>query len=230
MSQQLSSEHLSADLDSVGYTVVPSLLDAEACADLRGTWSDDALFRSTVVMEQRAYGQGTYRYYRYPLPPVIAALRQTLYPRLAPLANTWAERMGQEFRYPDALEDWLAQCHDAGQVRPTPLILHYGPGDYNHLHQDLYGDLHFPLQVAVLLSRPDDDFTGGEFVLTEQRPRQQSRVEVVPLGQGDAVVFAVNKRPIASARDFSRVTMRHGVSRLRRGERFTLGIIFHDAA
>jgi hypothetical protein len=181
-------------------------------------------------MERYGFGRGEYRYYAYPLPDGLAALRTALYPPLARIANRWQAALGLPERYPDAHADYLARCHAAGQLRPTPLLLQYGPGDYNCLHQDLYGDFVFPLQVAVLLSRPGLDFAGGEFVLTEQRPRMQSRVEVVPLGQGDAVVFPVHTRPVNGTRGIYRVNMRHGVSRIRSGRRHTLGIIFHDAA
>ncbi len=223
-------ERLAESLDERGFVVLPALLRPDTCEHLRVGWKDPQPFRSTVVMARHGFGQGEYRYYRYPLPPVVEGLRQMLYPQLAPLARDWAKATGNGPCFPDSLEAWLDVCHRAGQIRPTPLLLRYGPEDYNCLHQDLYGDLHFPLQVAVLLSRPGEEFTGGAFVLTEQRPRRQSRVEVVPLRQGDAVVFAVNHRPVAGARGLYRVTMRHGVSRVRSGERFALGIIFHDAA
>jgi hypothetical protein len=223
-------DRVGSDLDDFGCAVLPSLLDAEQCAVYAAGYADDARFRSRVVMERHGFGRGEYRYYAYPLPDGLAALRTALYPPLARIANRWQAALGLPERYPDAHADYLAQCHAAGQVRPTPLRLQYGPGDYNCLHQDLYGDFVFPLQVAVLLSRPGDDFAGGEFVLTEQRPRMQSRVEVVPLGQGDAVVFPVHTRPVNGTRGIYRVNMRHGVSRIRSGRRHTLGIIFHDAA
>jgi uncharacterized protein len=181
-------------------------------------------------MQRHGYGQGEYQYFTYPLPKPVEALRQALYPELANIANRWNEQLGRNKRFPDTLEGWLRQCHDGGQKRPTPLLLRYGPGDYNCLHRDLYGELVFPLQVTVLLSDPQRDFSGGEFMLVEQRPRMQSRGEVVLLGQGDAVIFAVNERPVKGSRGFHRTAMRHGVSSLREGERFTLGIIFHDAA
>ncbi|MGD9614776.1 MAG: 2OG-Fe(II) oxygenase [Alphaproteobacteria bacterium] len=219
-----------AALDESGYAVLPGLLDAAECRGLAALYEDDAAFRSRVVMARHNYGRGEYKYLRYPLPSPVAALRAALYPRLAPLANDWHKRLRLEPRFPADLDAWLARCHDAGQQRPTPLILKYEAGDYNCLHQDLYGDLVFPVQATTLLSAPGDDFTGGEFVLVEQRPRMQSRAEIVPLGQGDAVIFAVNFRPVAGARGDYRVAMRHGVSRLRRGRRFTLGVIFHDAA
>jgi hypothetical protein len=181
-------------------------------------------------MSRHGFGRGAYKYFSYPLPKLLASLRGALYSRLVPIANGWNERMGLEMRYPAKHAAFLEACHDAGQKRPTPLLLQYGPGDYNCLHQDLYGDLAFPLQVAILLSEPGEDFSGGEFVLTEQRPRMQSRVEVVPLCQGDAVAFAVNSRPVQGTKGTYRVKMRHGVSRLRTGNRHTLGLIFHDAS
>lgn len=220
---------VSTALDAGGAAVVPGLLDAEGCASIRALYPQEAAFRSRVVMARHGYGRGEYQYFSYPLPPTINTLRTQLYTSLAPLANAWYERMGLAPRFPAQHEDFLARCHAAGQQRPTPLLLRYGAGDYNHLHQDLYGEHCFPMQVAVLLSAPGADFSGGEFVLTEQRPRQQSRVEVVPLGLGDAVIFAVNQRPQCGTRGDYRVTMRHGVSRLRSGQRLTLGIIFHDA-
>jgi uncharacterized protein len=221
---------LLAALDQHGHLVLPGVLDAAACRDLAALYDDDAAFRSRIVMARHNYGSGEYKYLRYPLPPPVAALRPALYAGLAPLADCWHERLRLEPRFPPTLDAYLARCHAAGQTRPTPLILKYAAGDYNCLHQDLYGDLVFPLQATVLLSRPGHDFTGGEFLLVEGRPRRQSTGEVVPLGQGDAVVFAVNHRPLAGARGFYRATMRHGVSRLHTGRRFTLGIIFHDAA
>jgi hypothetical protein len=221
---------LAADLDARGWAMLPGLLDPATCAAVASGYDAPEQFRSKVVMARHGFGRGEYRYYRYPLPDPIASLRAALYPRLVGIANRWHERLAIPARFPAAHAEFLARCHDAGQARPTPLLLRYGAGDYNCLHQDLYGEHVFPLQVAVLLSRPGEDFTGGEFVLTEQRPRMQSRVEVVPLGQGDAVVFAVNHRPVAGTRGDYRVAMRHGVSTLRSGRRHTLGIIFHDAA
>jgi uncharacterized protein len=218
---------LTAALDRDGFAVTPPLLAPEECAALAALYDEDAHFRSRVVMARHGFGRGEYRYFANPLPERVAALRTALYEGLAPLANAWAARMGREATYPPALADYTARCRAAGQTRPTPLLLRYGPGDHNCLHQDLYGELHFPMQATVLLSA---DFTGGEFVLTEQRPRMQSRVEVVPLAQGQAVVFAVNERPVRGARGDYRVKMRHGVSRVRSGTRHTLGIIFHDAA
>jgi hypothetical protein len=222
-------QHVAA-LDERGYAVLPQLLDAAECADLARLYEDRDAFRSRVVMARHNYGRGEYKYLSYPLPGVVAELRQELYPHLAPLADRWHEQLRLEPRFPPTLEQYLARCHAAGQQRPTPLILKYEADDYNCLHQDLYGDLVFPLQATVLLSRPGEDFEGGEFLLVEQRPRQQSRAEIVPLRQGDAVIFAVRHRPVASTRGFFRATMRHGVSRVRHGHRFTLGIIFHDAA
>jgi uncharacterized protein len=217
-------------LDGHGFVVLPAVLDPAMCRDLAGLYERDEAFRSRVVMARHNFGRGEYKYLRYPLPPPVEALREALYPRLAPLANGWHERLRLEPRFPATLKAYLDRCHAAGQERPTPLILKYEAGDYNCLHQDLYGDLVFPLQATVLLSAPGRDFEGGEFMLVEQRPRMQSKGEVVPLGQGDMVVFAVNHRPVEGARGFYRVTMRHGVSRLRSGRRFTLGVIFHDAA
>jgi hypothetical protein len=210
--------------------VLPGLLDPQECRGLAALYEDDAAFRSRVVMARHNYGRGEYKYLRYPLPPAVAALREGLYLRLAPLADRWHERLRLERRFPATLAAYLDRCHEAGQRRPTPLILRYETGDYNCLHQDLYGDLVFPLQATVLLSAPGRDFDGGEFMLVEGRPRMQSKGEVVPLGQGDAVIFAVNHRPVAGSRGFYRAVLRHGVSRLRCGRRFTLGIIFHDAA
>jgi len=223
-------ERAGAELDAYGCAVLPALLDPGRCAAWAAGYANDGLFRGRIVMERHGFGRGEYRYYAYPLPEELARLRGALYPPLARIANRWQAALGQEERYPAAHADYLARCHAAGQTRPTPLLLQYGPGDYNCLHQDLYGEHVFPLQVAVLLSRPGADFTGGEFVLTEQRPRMQSRVEVVPLAQGDAVVFPVHTRPVNGTRGIYRVNMRHGVSRIRSGHRHTLGIIFHDAA
>lgn len=214
------------DLDRDGFTVTGPLLAPETCAALIESYEKEALFRSRVVMARHGFGQGEYQYFRYPLPKVIATLRQQLYPQLVPLANRWQEAMGLATRFPDAHDDYIAQCHAAGQQRPTPLLLKYGPGDYNRLHQDLYGEQVFPLQLTVLLN---DGFDGGEFVLVENKPRSQSRAEVVPLKQGEAVIFAVNTRPVEGSRGSYRVAMRHGVSRIRSGARYTLGVIFHDA-
>jgi len=219
-----------AELDGFGCAVLPGLLSGAECDATAALYGAGAGFRSQVVMARHGFGRGEYRYFAYPLPPLVAGLRAALYPRLAPIANRWHEAMGMAARFPPEHAAFLERCHAAGQARPTPLLLQYGPGDYNCLHQDLYGEHVFPLQVAVLLSEPGRDFRGGEFVLTEQRPRMQSRVEVVPLTKGDAVVFAVNTRPVQGARGSYRVALRHGVSRLRRGRRHTLGVIFHDAA
>jgi len=219
-----------ADLDAQGAAVITGLLDPGQCRAMAARYGDAQGFRSRVVMQRHGYGQGEYRYFDYPLPDLVASLRTVIYPQLAPLANRWNERMNIETRYPAMHADYLARCHAAGQTRPTPLLLQYGPSDYNCLHQDLYGEQVFPLQLAVLLSVPGQDFSGGEFVLTEQRPRMQSRPEVVPLQQGDAVIFAVHHRPVAGSRGSYRVNLRHGVSRVRSGQRHTLGIIFHDAA
>jgi uncharacterized protein len=218
-----------AELNEQGCAVLPGLLDPEQCHDLSSLYGTGA-FRSHIHMARHGFGRGDYKYFAYPLPPLVSELRACLYPPLAAIAGHWNRRMGRDVRYPAKHSDYLAECHAAGQMRPTPLLLNYGPGDYNCLHQDLYGDLVFPLQVVVLLSQPEEDFTGGQFVLTEQRPRMQSRVEVVPLQQGDAVIFAVHQRPVRGANGDYRVTMRHGVSRVRSGHRRTLGIIFHDAA
>ncbi len=216
-------------LDRYGCALLPGLLAPQSCAAVAGAWDDSDAFRSEVVMARHGYGRGRYRYFRYPLPDSVARLRNELYPPLAAIANRWAETLGTGIDYPPHHDDFLARCHQAGQARPTPLILRYEAGDWNALHQDVYGEHVFPLQVAVLLSRPKEDFTGGEFLLTEQRPRMQSRPEVVPLRQGDAVVFPVRERPVKGVRGWHRVNMRHGVSRVRSGLRFTLGVIFHDA-
>ncbi len=217
-----------AGLAAQGYAVLPGLLDAGQCADVRATWDERGLFRSEVVMARHGYGSGVYRYFGYPMPDPVAALRASLYPPLADIANRWAGILGTT-EFPAAHPDFLARCHAAGQTRPTPLLLRYETGDWNALHQDLYGAHVFPLQVAILLSAPDADFTGGELVLAEQRPRMQSRAEVVSLARGDAVVFPVRERPVQGTRGWHRRAMRHGVSRIRSGLRFTLGIIFHDA-
>jgi len=221
---------IGARLDADGHAVLPGFLAAKDCAALIADYGDEARYRSRVVMERHGFGKGEYKYFSYPLPPLIAALRDEVYPQLAPIANRWNAVMGIDERYPTVHADFIKACHQTGQTRPTPLILRYGEGDYNCLHQDLYGALAFPLQVAILLSEPGADFTGGEFVLTEQRPRRQSRPMVVPLQKGDAVIFAVHHRPVIGTRGAYRVNLRHGVSELRSGERHTLGIIFHDAA
>jgi hypothetical protein len=216
-------------LDAQGWAVIPGLLPPEACHAIAAGYADDARFRSRVVMQRHGFGQGEYKYYAYPLPPAVALLRERLYPPLAGVANRWCQAMRLDARFPLGHRSFLQRCHAAGQHRPTPLLLQYGAGDYNCLHQDLYGEQVFPLQVALLLSRPGEDFEGGEFVITEQRPRMQSRPHVVPLRQGDAVVFAVNERPVSGTRGVYRVKLRHGVSQLRAGRRHTLGVIFHDA-
>lgn len=221
---------ISASLDREGWAVLPGLLADAECDRVAALYAQEGLFRSHVHMARHGFGRGEYRYFAYPLPSLVAALRGGFYPYLAPLANRWHERMGMAVRFPAEHAEFLARCHDAGQRRPTPLLLQYGAGDYNCLHQDLYGEHVFPLQAAVLLSAPGDNFSGGEFVLTEQRPRMQSRAAVVPLSKGDAVVFAVNARPVRGSRGDYRVTMRHGVSEIRSGRRHTLGVIFHDAA
>ena len=219
-----------ASLDERGYATTAALLTSEQCRGLAALYDREEAFRSRVVMQRHGFGRGEYKYLRYPLPTVVEALRQAIYPHLAPIANRWRERLHEEGRFPPRLGAYLAECHQAGQARPTPLILKYEAGDYNCLHQDLYGPLVFPLQLTVLLSAPGEDFSGGEFLLVEQRPRAQSRGEVVPLKQGEAVIFPVHHRPVDGTRGAYRVTMRHGVSRLHCGHRFTLGIIFHDAA
>ena len=218
-----------AELDAGGWTLLSGVLTRTECEELAGLYDEPGRFRKQVVMARHGYGRGEYQYFAYPLPEPVAELRAALYPHLAPVANRWNEALGSEVRYPPTHTEFLERCHAAGQARPTPLLLRYGPDDYNCLHQDLYGEHIFPLQAAFLLSRPDEEFTGGEFVLTEQRPRMQSRAEVVPLRQGDAVVFAVHQRPVRGTRGWYRVNMRHGVSRLRSGKRHTLGVIFHDA-
>jgi hypothetical protein len=223
-------EGASADLDREGWTVLPRLLDTQECNSMASLYGPGEVFRSQVHMARHGFGQGEYRYFAYPLPQMVKQMRTLLYSRLAPVANRWNGRMGVDARFPADHAAFLERCHAAGQSRPTPLLLQYGPGDYNCLHQDLYGEHVFPLQVAIPLSRPGEDFTGGEFVLTEQRPRMQSQVSVVPLGQGDAAVFAVNSRPHKGARGDYRVKLRHGVSKVRSGKRHTLGIIFHDAS
>lgn len=221
---------VAGSLDRGGWAVLSGLLGDAECDATAALYAQEAGFRSHVHMARHGFGRGEYRYFAYPLPPLVADLRGALYPRLALIANRWHERMGMTVRFPAGHAEFLARCHEAGQRRPTPLLLQYGAGDYNCLHQDLYGEHVFPLQVAVLLSAPGADFTGGEFVLTEQRPRMQSRAAVVPLAKGDAVVFAVNVRPVQGARGDYRVAMRHGVSEIRSGRRHTLGVIFHDAA
>jgi len=220
---------IGSDLDSHGCAVLAGLLTPDECAGLARSYTDEGRFRSRVVMSRHGFGRGEYKYFAYPLPEPVASLRTALYPPLASVANRWHAAMGIEARYPAEHAAFLERCREAGQARPTPLLLQYGAGDYNCLHQDLYGELAFPLQVAILLAEPGVAFTGGEFVLTEQRPRMQSRVEVVPLGRGDGVIFPVHHRPVQGTRGVYRVNLRHGVSRVRSGHRATLGIIFHDA-
>ena len=217
-------------LDADGFAPLGRLLTPAECGELVGLYDTEELFRSRIVMSRHNFGRGEYKYFRYPLPALVRDLRETLYPRLVRLANRWHETMNLDTRFPPAHDEFLVRCHRAGQRRPTPLLLRYEAGDYNCLHQDLYGDEVFPLQVAVLLSEPGTEFCGGELVLTEQRPRMQSRPAVVPLRKGDAVAFAVHRRPVRGQRGYYRVNMRHGVSRLHRGRRLTLGVIFHDAA
>ncbi len=225
----LDWDALAAALDAHGCATTWPLLAPAECAALASSYASDTPFRSRVVMARHGFGRGEYKYFAYPLPETVAAFRAALYPPLAAIANRWNEAMGIAARYPPEHDGYLARCHKAGQARPTPLLLQYGAGDYNCLHQDLYGEHVFPLQATVLLSRPGADFAGGEFVLTEQRPRMQSRAEVVPLAQGEAVIFPVHHRPVRGTRGVYRVNMRHGVSRLRSGHRHTLGVIFHDA-
>jgi hypothetical protein len=221
---------ISVHLDAHGWAMLTKLLAARECAALAGLYGDESRFRSRIVMARHGFGRGEYKYFAYPLPETVADLRTALYPRLVPIANRWNESMGLDVRFPDEHARFIERCHKAGQTRPTPLLLRYAEGDFNALHQDVYGEHVFPLQVAILLSEPEKDFTGGEFVLTEQRPRMQSRAEVVPLRRGDGVVWAVRNRPVQGTRGTYRVNMRHGVSRLRSGHRHTVGVIFHDAA
>jgi hypothetical protein len=223
-------EEIASDLDARGSAVIERVLSPAHCRSIAALHEADERFRSKVVMERHGFGRGEYKYFSYPLPPLVADLRTCLYPHLAAIANRWNAALGIDVRYPAAHSAFVARCHAAGQTKPTPLMLRYAAGDYNCLHQDLYGEHVFPLQATILLSDPDGDFAGGEFVLTEQRPRMQSRPEVVPLHQGDAVIFAVQHRPVQGSRGVHRGNMRHGVSRVRRGHRQTLGIIFHDAA
>jgi hypothetical protein len=222
-------ERISADLDEVGWAPLPAVLTAAECRDLAALYTNEEIFRSRVVMARHGYGRGEYKYFAYPLPTVIADLRESLYAGLAPIANRWSELLASDVRYPDTHLQFIERCHRAGQTRPTPLVLTYGAGDYNCLHQDLYGEHVFPLQAVFLLSSPNEDFVGGEFVITEQRPRMQSRVEVVPLAKGDGAIFAVAQRPRRGTRGYHRVTMRHGASLVRSGRRYTAGVIFHDA-
>jgi hypothetical protein len=223
-------ERVRGELDAAGHAVLPDLLSSDECDALAGLYPAEEPFRRRIEMAKHGFGRGEYKYFRYPLPEPVASLRAALYPRLAPFANRWNEALGVEPRYPARHQEFLARCHAAGQTRPTPLLLRYQPGDYNCLHQDVYGEHVFPLQVAILLSEPGLDFTGGEFVMTEQRPRMQSRAEVVPLRKGDGVVFTVRTRPVQGSRGVYRVNLRHGVSRVRSGLRYVVGIIFHDAS
>jgi uncharacterized protein len=218
------------ELDTTGWSLISGILEPVECDSIAAMYGADRGFRSRVVMSRHGFGKGEYKYFSYPLPKLVGDLRTSIYPKLAPVANRWNELMTVDVRYPDNHEAYIRRCHKAGQVRPTPLLLQYGIGDYNCLHQDLYGDQVFPMQATFLLSEPAKDFEGGEFVLTEQRPRMQTRAEVVPLGKGDAVIFAVRYRPHQGTKGHYRVNMRHGVSRLRKGRRHTMGIIFHDAA
>ena len=222
-------ERVYRDLDAEGNAVIKGLMSSDECDEIRVLYDKEDLFRNNVVMERHGFGRGEYRYFSYPLPDLIATARTSLYPHLVPIANRWNEAMNIGVRYPATHVDYINKCHKAGQKKPTPLLLKYGTDDYNCLHQDLYGEHVFPLQIAVLLSEPEKDFTGGEFVMTEQRPRMQSRPIVVPLRKGDGVVFAVNHRPVQGKKSVYRVNLRHGVSRLRSGSRYTLGVIFHDA-
>jgi hypothetical protein len=225
----ISQDKLASELNAFGCATIKGLLTPEQCREISRLYVDEAPFRSHIHMGRHGFGKGEYKYFSYPLPDLVATLRAGVYPKLAKIANAWNARMGLEVQHPTTHVAYAAQCHAAGQHRPTPLLLQYVEGDFNCLHQDVYGELVFPLQMAVLLSRPEQDFTGGEFVLTEQRPRMQSRAEVVSLAQGDAVIFPVRNRPVAGAKRDYRVNMRHGVSRLRSGQRHTLGVIFHDA-
>lgn len=225
----ISWEQVYRDLDAEGNAIIKGLMSSNECDSIRVLYDNEDLFRSNVVMERHGFGRGEYRYFSYPLPDLISTLRTSLYPRLVQIANRWNEAMNIDVRYPATHADYIQRCHKAGQKKPTPLLLKYGTDDYNCLHQDLYGEHVFPLQIAILLSEPGKDFTGGEFVMTEQRPRMQSRPMVVPLRKGDGVVFAVNYRPVTGKKSVYRVNLRHGVSRLRSGSRYTLGIIFHDA-
>jgi len=223
------AQAIGAALDDRGFARVPGLLTAAECRALRALYDDPARFRSRVVMQRHGFGSGEYQYFADPLPPPVAALRRAFYPLLAPVADRWQERLGRPGRFPPTLDGYLAQCRAAGQTRPTPLMLKYGPGDFNCLHQDLYGELVFPLQLTVLLSDPERDFAGGPFLLVEQRPRQQSRGEAIRLARGEAVIFAVRERPVAGKRGWYRAALRHGVGTVESGTRFTLGVIFHDA-
>jgi hypothetical protein len=227
--EALKWSHIATELNDQGSSVLKNVLTPEECVALSNLYPNEDGFRSRVVMGRHGFGRGEYKYFSYPLPRIVQGIRTALYRELAPIANSWNKSMGIEVQYPKEHAEFIRRCHDAGQLRPTPLLLQYGPGDYNCLHQDLYGEHVFPIQVAFLLSEPGRDFDSGEFVLTEQRPRIQSRPEVVPLRQGDAVAFAVHHRPVQGTRGTYRVNLRHGVSRLRSGQRHTVGVIFHDA-
>jgi len=227
--ESLEWQNIATELNESGNALLKSVLTSSECEALANLYGSDELFRSRVVMARHGFGRGEYKYFGYPLPAIVQALRASLYERLEPIANQWNQAMEIDIRYPSRHQDFIERCHRVGQLRPTPLLLHYRPGDYNCLHQDIYGEHVFPIQVAFLLSEPERDFTGGQFVLTEQRPRMQSRPEVVPLRQGDAVAFAVRHRPVQGTRGIYRVNLRHGVSQLRSGQRYTMGIIFHDA-
>ena len=227
--ESIDWEQVSRDVDAEGSALVKQLLSLADCETLAALYSHDEIFRSRVVMQRHGFGRGEYKYFSYPLPDVVTHLRTTIYPHLVPIANRWNTEMGVAVRHPDQHKEFIQRCHESGQVKPTPLMLQYETGDYNCLHQDLYGEHVFPLQLTVMLSEPQKDFTGGEFVMTEQRPRMQSRPIVVPLRKGDGVIFAVNSRPVRGVRGVYRVNLRHGVSRVRSGHRQTLGVIFHDA-
>jgi len=226
---EIDWRQVSADLDSEGAAIIEKLLSQHECEALSHLYAQDVLFRSRIVMAQHAFGRGEYKYFKYPLPSFVEKLRTNAYPHLAPIANRWNNTMGIPVQFPEQHSDFIDRCHHSGQFKPTPLMLRYQENDYNCLHQDLYGEHVFPLQLTILLSKPNENFTGGEFVMTEQRPRMQSRPLLVPLTQGDAVVFAVRNRPVRGTRGFYRVNLRHGVSRIRSGERYALGVIFHDA-
>jgi uncharacterized protein len=221
---------IGADLDARGFATTGKLLDADACASLAGLYPRSDTFRSHIIMARHGFGQGEYKYFSYPLPDVIGSLRKAVYPHLVPIANRWAELMNQTQRFPDTLDDMLVRCHQAGQSRPTPLLLKYKADDYNCLHQDLYGEHVFPMQLVICLNEPGEDFEGGEFVVVEQRPRMQSKAEIVPLRRGEGAIFAVSHRPHKGSKGYYRVNLKHGVSRVRSGNRHTCGIIFHDAA
>jgi len=227
--EAIAWQQVAGDLDSQGSASIERLLSQKECEELVSLYPHDNFFRSRVVMARHGFGRGEYKYFGYPLPALVTELRTAVYPRLVPIANHWNKAMNSSVQYPEVHADFIERCHKAGQIKPTPLMLYYGKDDYNCLHQDLYGEHVFPLQFTILLSEPHRDFAGGEFVMTEQRPRMQSRPMVVPLRQGDAVIFAVNNRPVQGSRSFYRVNLRHGVSRIRSGERYTLGVIFHDA-